>query len=150
MTYRIIYIRNPKTTHHDDWFLERRFRITVRRYYSYLADYLLTVDQLLREKNLKNIAINDLINYIYRSETTREFIIHFLEIEEDYNQYSCKFRKGKWYLFQKVFIRLENSGHPYPYVNYRNNGNTLTKRRLSNLANNIHVIGIRFIEVICY
>jgi hypothetical protein len=148
MTHIVINIRNPNTTHHDDWYLERKYRITVRRYYSLMQSYLLTYHQQVRERTLKNTAIKDLIQYIFRSETTREFIIHFLELENDYNQYSLKYRKGKWYLFQKVFVRLEDSGHPYPYLNYHNSGYTLTKKRLSKLAYDIHVVGIRFIEVI--
>jgi len=141
-------IRNPKTFYVSEWYLERMYRIYLgsRELNLFYEEFLSTEEQQLKEINLKLSALKDLREYILGADQKRKFIIHFLEIMNDYNYYECKFQKGKWRLLEKEHLSLEEGN--ITYTTFHTKRFIFTNSKLTELANSNLVIGIRLIEII--
>jgi hypothetical protein len=143
-------IKNPNTSYLEEWYLERRFRIENKRYYSAIQMFYWKDEQMEKEETLKANAISDLHTYVLGANRKREFIIHFLEIEDDGNFFICKHAKNTWWLIKYEDYR------PFRKEKKENDSKVkqqcwkvpLSKQFLMNAAFNVHVVGIKFIDVI--
>ena len=138
---KLYYIRNPTSYHIKEWYLSRtQSYCRHRRNCVITKSRLATKEQRVIEELIKNEAIKDLLNYIYKADKSRKFTITFIEMEKD-KICGCRCEKGSWWLYyvnSVADIINKNALIKYP----------LDLNVLSDFANNINNVGIAFLESI--
>ena len=152
------YIRNPLTAYLKEWYLDRIFWCCLRRR-NYVAMFernyrsLMTIGQRAIEDRLKSEAIIDLYNYIVNASKRRKFVIQLLEIGNENNKFGCLYKNGSWQLTRYSNFPVTESQELE--VNDHHTSRRIRRMRLGlgqlyDLANGINVVGIAFLEPMCY
>ena len=154
--YNFAYIRNPTTFFNKLWYTDRihslimdfdiRSSPSVIERSTETFERLNSPEQRLIESQLKQEAIKDLYNYVVHANEDRKFIISFMKINSESSKFGCRCEDGSWRLTyfannkvdalisQEVLTGEEISSYPFEL------------NRLCELADNINIIGIAFIE----
>ena len=156
LEYNFSYIRNPTTFFKPLWYTDRthslimdfniRSSTSVTETYIETFDSLNTPEQRCIESQLKQEAIKDLYNYVLHANKDRKFIISFMKIETKSSKFGCRYEDGSWFLtyfadsdvpalISHDVVTVENV-NSYPFE----------LNRLYELAENINIYAIAFIE----
>lgn len=158
--YNFVYIKNPTTFFNKLWYIERihshimNFNIrssssSIRRNIE-TFERLNTIRQRWIEGQLKMEAVKDLYSYVVNANHERKFIISLMIMGKADSKFGCRFENNSWLLTYRI-----NSELPVPSL--LNEVSTTDEEigsfsfdfnRLCELANNINIIGIAFVEAI--
>ena len=153
--YNFVYIRNPTTFFNKLWYTDRihsfimdfdiRSSQSVIERSTETFERLNSPEQRRIEGQLKQEALKDLYNYVVHANEDRKFIISFMKINSESSKFGCRCEDGSWRL--TYFANYEG----YSLISQEVTGEEISSyqfelNRLCELADNIHIIGIAFIE----